>query len=216
MEIKPKETFYDGHRFRSRLEARWAVFFNALNVPYEYEPEGFVLSDNKVYLPDFRVKCYGTRGDIRKKPFDLWIEVKGRMTPDAADLIKDFAKPEYGFNADGDPILVYHGHPVLVVGNIPPVGCSWDAWRFHSYEKMDDCDIYPFNYELIDGDHFAAYPAAHNGKFYLWGDDSNYIDFELAPQIEAAYDIARQARFEHGEKPPATTSRIDYSDYVPF
>lgn len=28
--IKAIETEYDGHKFRSRLEARWAVFFNAI------------------------------------------------------------------------------------------------------------------------------------------------------------------------------------------
>ena len=37
--IKAKETYYDGYRFRSRLEARWAVFFN--NIGLEYEMEGF-------------------------------------------------------------------------------------------------------------------------------------------------------------------------------
>lgn len=60
--IKPIETIYNSYRFRSRLEARWAVFFNALGVEFEYEPEGFVLPSGKYYLPDFRVKCYGKRG----------------------------------------------------------------------------------------------------------------------------------------------------------
>ena len=41
MEIKPIETVYNGYRFRSRLEARWAVFFDEAEIPYEYEPEGF-------------------------------------------------------------------------------------------------------------------------------------------------------------------------------
>lgn len=40
-DIKAIETEYDGHRFRSRLEARWAVFFNAVGLTYEYEIEGF-------------------------------------------------------------------------------------------------------------------------------------------------------------------------------
>lgn len=31
----------DGYRFRSRLEARWAVFFNNIGLEYEYEMEGF-------------------------------------------------------------------------------------------------------------------------------------------------------------------------------
>lgn len=43
--IKAKETEYNGYRFRSRLEARWAVFFDVLGIKYEYEPEGLVLSD---------------------------------------------------------------------------------------------------------------------------------------------------------------------------
>lgn len=41
--IKAIETVYGGYRFRSRLEARWAVFFNTLGIPFEYEKEGFDL-----------------------------------------------------------------------------------------------------------------------------------------------------------------------------
>jgi hypothetical protein len=72
---------------------------------------------------------------------------------------------------------------------------------------MNGIDIYPFNYETIDGDHFAAYPAAHNGHFYLWGDDSNYINGCDVDAVERAYKIARQARFEHGETPDARAIR---------
>ena len=53
MDIKPIETYYNGYRFRSRLEARWAVFFDALGVRYEYETEGYHTEDGKYYLPDF-------------------------------------------------------------------------------------------------------------------------------------------------------------------
>lgn len=35
--IKAIETSYKGYRFRSRTEARWAVFFDALGVRWEYE-----------------------------------------------------------------------------------------------------------------------------------------------------------------------------------
>ena len=51
-EIKAINTFYDGHKFRSRLEARWAVFFKNSNIKYEYEAEGFTF-DGINYLPDF-------------------------------------------------------------------------------------------------------------------------------------------------------------------
>lgn len=41
MTVKAIEARYRGYRFRSRLEARWAVFFDALKVRWEYEEEGF-------------------------------------------------------------------------------------------------------------------------------------------------------------------------------
>lgn len=45
-------TTLDGITYRSRLEARWAMFFGLIGVNFEYEPEGY--SDGTVmYLPDF-------------------------------------------------------------------------------------------------------------------------------------------------------------------
>ena len=41
--IQAIETRYNGYRFRSRLEARWAVFFDEMGIEYEYEIEGFDL-----------------------------------------------------------------------------------------------------------------------------------------------------------------------------
>jgi hypothetical protein len=41
-------TVYRGRQFRSRLEARWAVFFDIVGWPYEYEP--FELDG---WIPDF-------------------------------------------------------------------------------------------------------------------------------------------------------------------
>ena len=39
MQIQAKPTAYNGYLFRSKLEAKWAVFFDALRIPYVYEPE---------------------------------------------------------------------------------------------------------------------------------------------------------------------------------
>lgn len=58
--MKALETEYKGFRFRSRLEARWAVFMDAMGVRYEYEPEAYDL-DGLFYLPDFwlpQMKAY--------------------------------------------------------------------------------------------------------------------------------------------------------------
>lgn len=66
MSIKPIETIYNGYRFRSRLEARWAVFFRAVGLEYQYEPEGFEM-DGIRYLPDFYLPS-----------IDRWFEIKGK------------------------------------------------------------------------------------------------------------------------------------------
>ncbi len=54
-ELSPIQTVYNSYRFRSRLEARWAVFFDVAGIKYEYEPEGFHLPSGN-YLPDFFVE----------------------------------------------------------------------------------------------------------------------------------------------------------------
>lgn len=63
------ETVYDGCTFRSRMEARWAVFFDAIGVEWEFEPEGYDLADTDGtrvrYVPDFFIPS-----------MDVYIEIK--------------------------------------------------------------------------------------------------------------------------------------------
>lgn len=81
-DIKPIETVYKGFRFRSRLEARWAIFFDRLNLRYEYELEGFRLPSGAGYLPDFFLP-----------DLDVHVEIKPHRTIPYADLkkIEEFA-----------------------------------------------------------------------------------------------------------------------------
>jgi len=107
-EIKPLETLYNGYRFRSRLEARWAVFFDVGHIKYEYEPEGFKNPNGERYLPDFYLPG-----------FDLYVEVK----PDRAGTFKEITKAK---NA------IYWGGPIkriLILGNIP-TGYDGGIWHF--------------------------------------------------------------------------------------
>lgn len=70
------ETHYAGCRFRSRLEARWAVCFDKIGVRWQYEAQGFHLPSGN-YLPDFTVDLGNNN------PF--FIEIKGPM-PDAHEF----------------------------------------------------------------------------------------------------------------------------------
>ena len=71
--IKAIDTFYSNHLFRSRLEARWAVYFNELNTEWEYEQEGVQLGDGVKYLPDFYLPKYNIYAEVKPKKF-TWQE----------------------------------------------------------------------------------------------------------------------------------------------
>jgi hypothetical protein len=64
-DIEATPTIYKRVRFRSRLEARWAVFWDELGVKWEYEPQTFKFPDGKQYTPDFWIV------DLA-----LWVEIK--------------------------------------------------------------------------------------------------------------------------------------------
>ena len=65
--MKAIETQYAGVRFRSRLEARWALFFDACHAPWVYEREAFALPSGN-YLPDFWLRrASGSRCCLRAK-----------------------------------------------------------------------------------------------------------------------------------------------------
>ncbi|MGI4260857.1 hypothetical protein ACR2VJ_27600 [Klebsiella pneumoniae] len=91
--MQPIETHYKGYRFRSRLEARWAVFFDHLGLSWEYEPEGFDLGDGVWYLPDFKV-CGA-----------VWVEVKPEAVhaDEKFSKFKDCEEIEFAALVCGDP-----------------------------------------------------------------------------------------------------------------
>jgi len=64
--MKAIPTKYGGVDFRSRLEADWAAHLDRLSIDWQYEVEGYQLSDGSWYLPDFYLP------DIQ-----VWLEVKG-------------------------------------------------------------------------------------------------------------------------------------------
>lgn len=69
MVITALETMYAGHIYRSRLEARWAVFFDTLKIRFWYEPQGYKLPDGTCYLPDFFLPQIKMHAEV--KPAEL-------------------------------------------------------------------------------------------------------------------------------------------------
>jgi hypothetical protein len=63
--IAPITTVYQGCRFRSRLEARWAVVFDAAGINWHYEHEGYDLGELGWYLPDFWLPELNTHVEVK-------------------------------------------------------------------------------------------------------------------------------------------------------
>lgn len=215
--IEAIETEYAGCRFRSRLEARWAVFFDALHVKWEYEPQGYLLGvERRPYLPDFWLPGLG-----------IWVEVKGETS--ALDIrLLDLAVSHPGGLPSDDP---YGELGILILGPIPKPGTTALHWRMFRtlYAPGENfCACWDLRYsqhafesypaaalELVrreTGEPFLESPGAtllQIGRTYLrpLHDDivQSQPDRRLLsdPRVDAAYRAARSARFEHGETPKA-------------
>lgn len=206
--IKPIETEYKGYRFRSRLEARWAVIFDALGAKWEYEPEGFDLGDGLYYLPDFLLRNVTIR---KREVRDLYVEVKGAQHEGDAEKIERFT----GLKHDRYEFAYVDGTPLYVVGSVPSGESVYnlfeDAFRRECQFYADGGTIALFSHYTIDGDRYTALLCADGfGGVRLDTDSTVTYRGDCEERTLAAYAKARQARFEHGENPDNTrrTSRL--------
>lgn len=109
--IKAIETSYKGFRFRSRLEARWAVAFDHMGLTWEYEKQGLNV-DGTPYLPDFWIENWLA-----------WVEIKPKDGTDKGiKLCMDLSKYDEVFMIRGNPwpdeyevLQFQHGH---LIGNM--------------------------------------------------------------------------------------------------
>ncbi len=208
-EIKPIETEYNGYKFRSRLEARWAVFFDAAGIEYEYEPDGYQGCDGIKYLPDFKLRD------------GVFVEVKGSDEM----LERDFKKLSAAIDFRATPV----SDGLLVLGQIPnPDEVSWDSLPIFSYLWHREgvvCDYAAFTgrkrkpiaygmdaitksmltigtkYDVDYTAYWNPKPAAVTTKTRLMTLDG--IKSDATERLRDAYKKARQARFEFGETPKA-------------
>ena len=227
--IKAIETEYNGYKFRSRLEARWAVFFDYLGISYEYEPEGFQMDDTTCYLPDFYIP-----------EWDAYIEVKGNRPNVANELKKTVKFVNHSLNRvlilsdipDGSeglywfPMIWFNSLTELV--NSYWVGLNFNetgAYLITDFETSSKSDpLYDLQRDDFLKKHvndLLQYKPNSKMNWTFWERDYSLfnvvegIEPETATQREMMYEIddstklvlctayrkARQARFEHGETP---------------
>lgn len=185
MGIKPIETHYKGYRFRSRLEARWAVFFDALGIEWEYEKEGYDLGEAGWYLPDFWLPTQ-----------QIWVEIK--------PLLRE-ASGEPKWPDDGKPWALaeateYEFDVVVLCGTPGPVHVYDNNNSYTGFVSGDWsyywCECPACGALGIQFDGRAARNRHSSDCTAMTGDKGYNMD---SPRLLAAYAKARSARFEHGE-----------------
>ena len=233
------QTRYAGCRFRSRIEARWAVFFDALGIRWEYEPQGFDLDklmrearhitdargieDGEywpwttleedvtkdpivcrdpntgepfmvnaglpVYQPAPRVGFY--LPDFWLPTQQIWLEIKGaRPTPGPAeDRLTAFGLAVALQLVPGRQFVVcFDGIPRegWRVGEeyANQYGPHWD--NFWEWNRCRKCGSLDMQFEGRAGRNYCG--CKHGDK---WDADETVL---------RAYEDARSARFEHGER----------------
>lgn len=195
-EVRALPTKYNGHLFRSRLEARWAVFFDELNTPWRYESQGMhfpagvyshdesdmsgstiTLDRDWNYLPDFYLP-----------ELNSWFEVKGVNPSD------DYRSMLHVTEWETNRIVI------LAVGEIPQFTADdepmWDIWDFvtgpnvlwdngYQFCRCPKCKRLGFTFEARSG-RVCGRTHEGNGDYYRW---------DVSPDILAAYRKARSYRF---------------------
>jgi hypothetical protein len=179
--LKAIETVYNGYRFRSRLEARWAVFFDVLGVKYRYEPEGFDFGPGGWYLPDFEVAEWGVYVEI--KPDLKW------KSPEHLDARQKCWNLAGHMNRK---VLLIRGDPWPLEYGLEVFGeLQFEQCMFGQCRKCEN--IWLVSYDA-GATMIGGRPCEREmDKFPLYD--------ERAPAVMRAFTAARQARFERGERP---------------
>lgn len=150
--LRAIETSYNNYRFRSRLEARWAVFFDVLSIEYWYEYQGFQLRRGLKYLPDFWLP-----------QVNMWGEVKAKaLTPEETEKCQELAR--------------LSGYPCLLLVGMPENKAYW-AWGYAEYGGDGRSTL--IDYCLTN---YKGYPTGENRFYGMPGgtEDSMYGDTYIA------------------------------------
>jgi hypothetical protein len=200
--IRPIETNYRGCRFRSRLEARWAVFFDTYGVPWEYERQGYELPSGR-YLPDFWIPLRHSRFPSPapcNPDAGYWVEIKPvPPTPKEQALFLELAL------ATGHNGFLFAGNVGVGQFQVFKACCTRSAAAAEWYAR------HPETVAILttgDGppDGMAVAFADRGTGTTPWEVFLRLCELDAPcpaepPRVDLALVAARSARFEYGETP---------------
>lgn len=200
--VRPIETLYAGCRFRSRLEARWAVFFDRMRIPWEYEAQGFDTPAGP-YLPDFVLTDCATFVEVRGDSTRVDVDALA-VVADALPVLHPRTQIPYP-DRSGRTWTAERGPRLMLLGPIPrvdelPARCDW-GWLATSGTVTAD----------VGGWGLWGFGMYQKNRRPWWHDTpalsqlaqplTPVAGWEGGELSRDAYGTARAARFEHGQTP---------------
>lgn len=170
MGIKAIETAYDGYRFRSRLEARYAVFLNVLNILWDYEKEGYDLGPLGYYLPDFWLPQWNIFAEVKPTRFTQEEFYKAAALPHGCLLL------------DGTPDIRHF----YLAGAYPleEVASDWEAYKLTGIDGYGTVNL--------------EWTLAKGRLWYDYGEGVESYNFDTLPDAVIAARSARFEHGECG------------------
>jgi len=213
--IKAIETTYKGYRFRSRLEARWAVFFDTLGIKWEYESEGYekeIFANGRTetirYLPDFFLPH--PRPDANG---GIYVEVKGdkfalQKEQQKYTNLLDFGSALPHFDGSGNTGAYEPVRGLLLLGDIPQA-IQMKVYLHpiiqHHKGLVRKWAFFTPGGVQVEGGSMLSQLLDLDPDWNMSGDDWIIETRDVTvkayyPKVYDAYAAARSARFEHGER----------------
>lgn len=225
--IAPLETRYAGYRFRSRIEARWAVFLTRLGLDWEYESQGFMV--------DWQGQVSRTYPTGAHEAWPAVRAYAGSQLPTAANTepptryLPDFRVPGLALHLEVKPATPHlidpegvkrwerfagqlaferdHGRTAMLCGPIPNPDEVDEYGPPRPYEWYEQPILMLGEWHTAwcacpTGEHFDIQFQARGGRINcgcprVIGDHYRTGNHQ---KILNAYAAARSARFEHGER----------------
>jgi hypothetical protein len=179
-------TEFKSVRYRSRTEARWAVFFDSLGLTFRYEPQTIRLSSGEYYLPDFMIDDFEAHFEVKPSNDGIVTEECTKARQLAADR-------------NGQRVWLAMGAPAAETPNILPL----EKWplstkieeilgtpenRYYFLEDRRDDRVYWLQANFVSGNFKESYMVGGPGV----STDHERLPL-LRPNIVAAYKAAHNA-----------------------
>jgi len=193
MNISAIPTKYNGYKYRSKMEAKTAVFLDSLKISFEYEKEGYKLilpfsspneeRDEIFYLPDFYIPAQDCIDEC-------FIEVKG-------------VTPSYDENEKAIALCLATKIPVIFVYGFPDMEKTFD--HINGYipsnedgKYFDFDDVFKNNVPLffLKRDNKIVFQQFDENKAIFDDDNLHYtnlFDDKYYEDVSLAYSEARYA-----------------------